>query len=70
MTEGLSSWRIARGDGLFPASLFLDEHERFHLAWHDIYEESYYASGRLDQLDDPKATNGRLACPAAPSNRS
>ena len=52
---GLSSWRIARGDGLFPASLFLDEQERFHLGWHDIYEESYYASGRLDQLDDPKA---------------
>lgn len=51
----LSSWRIARGDGLFPASLFLDEQERFHLGWHDIYEESYYASGRLDQLDDPKA---------------
>ena len=39
----------------FPASLFLDEQERFHLGWHDIYEESYYASGRLDQLDDPKA---------------
>ena len=52
---GLSSWRIIRGDGLFPASLFLDEQERFHLGWHDIYEESYYASGRLDQLDDPKA---------------
>ena len=52
---GLSSWRIAHGDGLFPASLFLDGQERFHLGWHDIYEESYYASGRLDQLDDPKA---------------
>ena len=54
---GLSSWRIARGDGLFPASLFLDGQERFHLGWHDIYEESYYASGRLDQLDDPKAAS-------------
>ena len=51
----LSSWRIARGDGLFPASLFVDEQERFHLGWHDIYEDSYYASGRLDQLDDPNA---------------
>ncbi len=50
----LSSWRIARAGGLFPASLFLDEQERFHLGWHDIYEESYYASGRLDQLDDPE----------------
>ena len=47
----------SRGDGLFPASLFLDEQERFHLGWHDIYEESYYASGRLDQLDDPKAAS-------------
>ena len=51
----LSSWRIARGDGLFPASLFLDEQGRFHLGWHDIYEEAYYASGRLDQLDDAEA---------------
>ena len=61
---GLSSWRIARADGLFPASLFLDEQERFHLGWHDIYEESYYASGRLDQLDDPKAA--KVLPPAEP----
>ena len=50
---GLSSRRIIQGYGLFPASLFLDDQNRFHLAWHDIYEEAYYASGRLD---DPGAT--------------
>ena len=49
--RGLVSQEMARGYGLFPPSLLLDDQARFHLAWHDIYEEASYASGFLNQLE-------------------
>ncbi len=52
--SGLVSQEMARGHGLFPPSLLLGNQGRFHLAWHDIYEEAYYASGLLDQVEAGK----------------
>lgn len=48
--HGLVSQEMARGHGLFPPSLLLDDQGRFHLAWHDIYEQAYHASGLLNQV--------------------
>ena len=49
--HGLISQEVTRGHGLFPPSLLLDNQGRFHLAWHDIYEEAYYAFGLLNQVE-------------------
>ena len=48
--RGLVSQEMARGHGLFPPSLLLDDQGRFHLAWHDIYEQAFHASGLLNQV--------------------
>ena len=57
--RGLVSQEMARGHGLFPPSLLLGDQGRFHLTWHDIYEQAYHVSGLLNQVGAGKKPDVR-----------
>ncbi|MCX6619962.1 MAG: hypothetical protein NTY38_02560 [Acidobacteria bacterium] len=42
-----------------PPSLIVDGQDRFHLAWHDVYEDTYYLTGKLSDLADRRDWEAR-----------
>ena len=49
-----SATRVADGYGFFPGTLLLDDEGNFHLAWHDIRQESRYLGGKVAELGKRK----------------
>jgi len=45
------SFKVTEGYGFSPPSIFISCDHRFHLAWHNIYEDGYYLSGKISDLD-------------------